>query len=108
MEEQRKNQSQFPKIVKQAAGKHLPLSIKFDDITPTRVKTRSVVMYLHVFASNTKGQPDGIPGVATPGVPIAAMAVYHDTWRKQDGRWVKDETVLYSSSGGMWPGDPTP
>jgi hypothetical protein len=80
----------------------VPMTIKYDEITPTTAKTRTVVMYVNVPKSTLKGQPDGVPGFSR-GVPQVALGVYHDTWRKENGRWKKSESILYDANG--WPAD---
>jgi hypothetical protein len=84
----------------QPSAKHLPITIKFDEIAPDEVKTRSVVVLFNVPASKAEGQPDGVPYAGVAGIPTANMVVYHDTWRREDGEWKKAVTILYSANYG--------
>lgn len=102
MEEMRQRHGATNTKQVQGSAKHIPLSIKFDDITPGRVKTRTVVMYLGVPKSKTPGQADGVPGLGVSGVPQLGMAVYHTEWRKEHGRWMMSESFLYGSQKGFW------
>jgi hypothetical protein len=84
----------------QVASKHLPMTIKFDEVTPTMVKTRAIVTLMRVPLSTAEGQPDGVPRAGVAGIPTATMVVYHDTWRKTEGEWKKAVTILYSANYG--------
>lgn len=90
----------------QRSAKHLPISIKFDEITPTTAKTRSMVMMFDVPVATEPNKPDTAPGLSTPSVPQAAIAIYHDEWRLEDGYWLKSASILYSAHCGWFP-EPT-
>jgi hypothetical protein len=111
MEEQRRRQAAFPSNVSAAANptllaasRHLPMIIKFDDITPTRVKTRTMLM---IGGGGFQSDPKAAAAANSPVIPFISLAIYHDTWIKQDGRWVKADTTLYSFNNN-WPNDPQP
>ena len=87
----------------QSYKKHLPITIKFDEVTPTTAKTRTIVVMLSVPKSKVQGGPDGVPGLDVPGIPQVGMAVYHDTWRKEDGHWLKSVSILHSANLGFFP-----
>lgn len=86
--------------------KHLPIAVKFDEITPTTAKTRAIVVMFMVPKATKPGVPDGAAGLSTPAVPQAGQAVYHDTWRKENGIWLKSSTIVYSANCG-WFGGPS-
>jgi hypothetical protein len=83
--------------------KHLPIAVKFDEITPTTAKTRAIVVMFMVPKATKPGVPDGAAGLSTPAVPQAGQAVYHDTWRKENGIWLKSSTIVYSANCGWFP-----
>jgi len=87
----------------QRSAKHLPISIKFDEITPTTAKTRAMVMMFDVPVAKVANRADGAEGVSTPSVPQAAIAIYHDSWRKEKGVWLKSASILYSAHCGWFP-----
>jgi SnoaL-like domain len=89
--------------VNQRPWKHLPIAIKFDEITPTTAKTRTIVVMFMVPKATVPGRPDGAAGLSTPAVPQAGQAVYHDTWRKENGIWMKSSTIVYSANCGFFP-----
>lgn len=89
--------------------KHLPIITKFDEITPTTAKTRTVLVFMSVPKATEPNTPDGVEGLSTPAVPQVGMAVYHDTWRKEDGIWMKSASAFYASNCGWFPaGPPSP
>jgi hypothetical protein len=90
----------------QSTGKQMPVVLRFDEITPTTVKTRTVVTYLNIPLSKTPSQPDGVPAVVG-GVPQSALAVFHETWRKVEGQWLISEMTIYTGSPGF-PGSRIP
>jgi hypothetical protein len=106
MEQMQRRFSGNPK--EQGSSKHLPLSMKFDDITPVSAKTRTVIMFMQLPKAKEIGKPDGVPGLGVPGVPQVGIAVYHDTWRKVDGVWMKSESDLYGAQKGFWGSDYEP
>jgi len=83
--------------------KHLPIAVKFDEITPTTAKTRAIVVMFMVPKATQPGIADGAAGLSTPAVPQAGQAVYHDTWRKENGIWLKSSTIVYSANCGWFP-----
>lgn len=87
----------------QRPWKHLPITIKFDEITPTTAKTRTVVLFMAVPKATQPNTPDGAEGLSTAAVPQAGMAVYHETWRKESDVWLKASTVVYSANCGWFP-----
>jgi hypothetical protein len=95
-----------PEGVVHRPWKHLPIITKFDEVTPTTAKTRTVVVFFLVTKATAPGRPDGAEGLATPAVPQAGMAVYHDTWRKVKGIWMKSSSALYASNCGWFPSGP--
>jgi hypothetical protein len=86
--------------------KHLPIITKFDEVTPTTAKTRTVVVFLVVPKANVPNRADGVEGLSTPAVPQAGMAVYHDSWRKEDGIWKKSSSALFATNCGWFPSGP--
>jgi hypothetical protein len=91
---------------KQRHGKHLPIIIAYDEVTPTSAKTRTVLTDISIVRSTVKGMPDTAPGSTAPGVPSrAGSGVYHDTWKKQGDLWLKSESILYSANSGCFPSD---
>lgn len=87
--------------------KHLPVAVKFDEITPTTARTRAIVVMFMVAKATEPNTPDGAEGLSTPAVPQAGQAVYHDTWRKEDGIWLKSSTIVYSANCGWFPQIPS-
>jgi hypothetical protein len=86
--------------------KHLPIITKFDEITPSTAKTRTVVVFFVVPKASVPQRADGAEGLSTPAVPQAGMAVYHDTWRKEQGIWKKSSSALYATNCGWFPSGP--
>lgn len=89
--------------VTQRPWKHLPIATKFDEINQTTARTRTIMLMLGIQKATRPNQPDGAPGLSSPGVPMTAMAVYHDTWRKENGYWLKSSTIVYSANCGFFP-----
>jgi len=92
----------LPGVV-QRPWKHLPITIKFDEITPNTAKTRTVMLFMAVPKAKVPNRPDGAEGLSTAAVPQAGMAVYHENWRKEAGTWLKASTVVYSANCGWFP-----
>lgn len=65
-------------------GRHYPVNVVFDEITPTTVRTRSTVAIW-----------SGQRGSEAVVAQSPALIVYHDTWRKQDGVWKKAKSDLH-------------
>jgi hypothetical protein len=89
--------------VVQRPWKHLPITIKLDAVTPTTAKSRTVVLFMAVPKATVANRPDGAEGLSTAAVPQAGMAVYHETWRKENGIWLKASSVVYSANCGWFP-----
>jgi hypothetical protein len=92
----------LPGVV-QRPWKHLPITIKFDEITPTTARTRTVMLFMAVPKATVSNRPDGAEGLSTPAVPQAGMAIYHENWRKESGIWLKASTIVYSANCGWFP-----
>jgi hypothetical protein len=92
----------LPGVV-QRPWKHLPITIKFDEINRTTAKTRTVVLFMAVPKAAKPNTPDGAEGLSTAAVPQAGMAVYHETWRKERGVWLKASSIVYSANCGWFP-----
>jgi len=96
-----------PAGVVQRPWKHLPIITKFDEVTPSTAKTRTVVVFFLVAKATAPNIPDGVAGLSTPAVPQAGMAVYHDSWRKEQGFWKKSSSALYATNCAWFPSAPS-
>ena len=75
-------QGMYSKLPPERQGRHVVSTFLFDEQTETTARTRSYVTVLNVMKGDS------------PSLVLRGCGVYHDSFIKEDGRWVIAERVF--------------